>query len=100
MVAILSINKFRQDEAGLLHKFGAEFVKHNAFRAVIVVEVHRVQSSCGFSIPFYDYLGERNVLKDYFAERTEQQADGDKLRSIYCIWTVISRSSQSAVSLK
>ena len=67
----------------MLQKFGAEFVQHNAFRAVIVVEVHRVQSSCGFSIPFYDYLGERNVLKDYFAERTAQQAVGswDQSRS-------------------
>mmetsp|Transcript_31234 Transcript_31234/g.67363 ORF Transcript_31234/g.67363 Transcript_31234/m.67363 type:complete len:262 (-) Transcript_31234:43-828(-) len=64
-----------EKDDGLLQKFGAEFVKHNAFRAVIVVEVHRVQSSCGFSIPFYDYLGERNVLKDYFAERTAQQAN-------------------------
>ena len=81
---------FRQDD-GLLQKFGAEFVKHNAFRAVIVVEVHRVQSSCGFSIPFYDYLGERNVLKDYFAERTAQQAMGWD-PDLHLDLTVISRS--------
>ena len=29
---------------------------------MIVIDVHRVQSSCGFSIPFYDYVGERPVL--------------------------------------
>ena len=64
-----------KDETGLLQKFGAEFVQHNAFRAVIVVDVHRVQSSCGYSIPFYDYLGERTFLKEYFAKQTEDQVN-------------------------
>ena len=67
-----------QDEEGLLQKFGPEFVQHNAFRAVMVVEVHRVQSSCGFSIPFFEYLGERSTLKDYFAKQTEVQACAKK----------------------
>ena len=64
-----------KDETGLLQKFGAEFVQHSAFRAVIVVDVHRIQSSCGYSIPFYDYLGERNVLKEHFGKQTEDQVN-------------------------
>eukprot|EP00438_Fugacium_kawagutii_P002838 Skav214124 [mRNA] locus=scaffold1185:579122:582226:- [translate_table: standard] len=64
-----------KDDAGLLQKFGSEFVQHNAFRAVIVVDLHRVQTSCGYSIPFYEYVGERNTLKDYFGKQTLQQSN-------------------------
>jgi hypothetical protein len=31
-----------------------------ATRQIIVSDVHRVQTSCGFSVPFYDYKGERD----------------------------------------
>lgn len=30
-------------------------------RAVVVVEVHKVGTSCGYSIPFYDYKDDRSV---------------------------------------
>ena len=30
-------------------------------RAVVVVEIHKVGSSCGYSIPFYEYLKDRCV---------------------------------------
>jgi hypothetical protein len=31
-----------------------------ATRQIIVSEVHKVQTSCGFSVPYYEYLGERD----------------------------------------
>jgi len=31
-----------------------------ATRQIIVSEVHKVQTSCGFSVPYYDYAGERD----------------------------------------
>ncbi|CAJ1419602.1 unnamed protein product, partial [Effrenium voratum] len=53
--------------------FSEEFLRHPAFRAVILVEVNRVQSSCGYSIPFFEYQGEREVLKEHFGKRTREQ---------------------------
>ncbi|CAE7755958.1 ustO, partial [Symbiodinium pilosum] len=61
--------------ADLRAKFGEEFLNSNGFRAVIVIDVHRVQSSCGFSIPFFDYVGERPVLMDFWAKKTAQETD-------------------------
>jgi hypothetical protein len=34
-------------------------------RAVIVVELTRIADSCGWSIPFYEYKGERDQLRRY-----------------------------------
>lgn len=31
-----------------------------ATRQIIVADIHKVQTSCGFSIPLYEYAGERN----------------------------------------
>ncbi|CAE7401745.1 ustO [Symbiodinium natans] len=61
--------------ADLRSKFGEEFVSSHGFRAVIVIDIHRVQSSCGFSIPFYDYVGERPVLMDHWSKKTLEEVD-------------------------
>jgi hypothetical protein len=34
-------------------------------RQIFVVEIELVQKSCGMSVPFYEYLGEREQLKDW-----------------------------------
>lgn len=34
-------------------------------RQLIVVEVDSVLTSCGFAVPFFDYVGEREVLLDW-----------------------------------
>eukprot|EP00913_Durusdinium_trenchii_P019229 g18071.t1 len=58
-----------------LPNFEAEFTQHSGFRAVIVVDVHRVQGSCGFSIPIFDYVSERDILKENFAKKDNDQAN-------------------------
>jgi len=42
-------------------------------RSVITLDIERVRSSCGYSIPFLEYAGERDTLADW-AER--KGADG------------------------
>lgn len=34
-------------------------------RQIFVVDIEMVQSSCGMSVPFYEYIGEREQLKDW-----------------------------------
>ena len=34
-------------------------------RAIISVELHRIIDSCGYSIPFYEYVGERDTLSKW-----------------------------------
>jgi hypothetical protein len=34
-------------------------------RQIIVADVHKVQTSCGFSVPYYEYLGERDYMQPW-----------------------------------
>lgn len=54
---------------GLLARFGS----HPGSRAVIVVSLDRISSSCGFAVPLYDYVGERSLLDDHFGRKSPEQ---------------------------
>jgi hypothetical protein len=41
------------------------FTMHIATRQIIVSEVYTVQTSCGFSVPYYEYLGERDQAQKW-----------------------------------
>ena len=43
----------------------SNFREHLGARAIIHIEVDRIRDSCGYSIPSYDYTGERDVLKKW-----------------------------------
>ncbi len=59
-----------------------------AMRQIFIVKVSSIQTSCGMSIPYYDYKGERNDLNEwaikkgtagidaYWDERNQQSIDG------------------------
>jgi len=49
-------------------------------RAVIVLDIERVRTSCGYSIPFYEFAGERLQLQDFFEKlEVADAADDDGL---------------------
>ncbi|HRQ36857.1 MAG TPA: pyridoxamine 5'-phosphate oxidase family protein [Chloroflexota bacterium] len=57
-------------------------------RNIILMEVESVQTSCGFAVPFYEYVGERPLLTEwaenrgkdglakYWAEKNQVSIDG------------------------
>lgn len=59
-----------------------------AARQVYVLDIEKVQSSCGMSVPYYDYQGDRQELnnwfertgeagiKDYWVKKNQQSIDG------------------------
>jgi hypothetical protein len=56
-------------------------VKHNVeilpgTRSIIVVDIHQVGSSCGYSVPFYDFKEFRPVLNDLWARRQKKFKEG------------------------
>ncbi len=57
-----------------------------AQRAIIVVDVERVSDSCGWTLPFLEYAGERDTL-DRYQERkgVEYYADYDENKNAYSI---------------
>ena len=64
------------------------FTMHLATRQIIVADIHKVQTSCGFSVPLYHYLGERDHadkwaeskgaegLEKYKMEKNQASMDG------------------------
>ncbi|MGG1517737.1 pyridoxamine 5'-phosphate oxidase family protein [Paenibacillus oryzisoli] len=42
-------------------------------RQIVVIDVHEVKTSCGFSVPFYKYEGERTTLQKW----AEKQGEDD-----------------------
>ncbi len=42
------------------------FPAHMSARQIIVADIQRVSTSCGYSIPFFDYQGERETLAKYW----------------------------------
>ena len=41
-------------------------------RAFIVADIDRTSSSCGFAVPFMDYVEERTKLGDYWAPKSDE----------------------------
>lgn len=64
------------------------FAAYPGARQIIVAEIDRVQTSCGFGVPLYDYTGQRETLirwannrgpeglETYHAERNARSIDG------------------------
>lgn len=42
-------------------------------RAIIEVRAERISTSCGFAVPFYDYIGERTALAEWAQRKDETE---------------------------
>jgi hypothetical protein len=51
------------------------FQLHPGARAIIVVALDRISSSCGFAVPYFDYVGDRTMLDDNFGRRSPENID-------------------------
>ena len=46
-------------------KLKDHFINHTGARSIIKVNLTRIQDSCGYSIPLYEYKGDRDVYDKY-----------------------------------
>jgi hypothetical protein len=53
----------------------AQFDMLPGARQIIVAEIDRVQTSCGYAVPLYSYEGERDVLDKWVAAKTDAEMD-------------------------
>jgi hypothetical protein len=49
---------------------------------IILVDVHQVGTSCGFSVPFYEWKGWRNTLNEHFEKKEKKYVEGNEEESI------------------
>ena len=64
--------------ADLLVKFAPTDDVNLVVRGVVVVDVTRIADSCGFGVPLMDYVGERDQLFRWAAQRQAKDGDGWK----------------------
>ncbi|KAK4955919.1 hypothetical protein LTR10_006858 [Elasticomyces elasticus] len=55
-------------------------------RSIIMVDIHQVGSSCGFSVPFYDFKEFRPVLNNFFEKKHQKFEAGDTKESMDRYW--------------
>ena len=61
--------------------------KHNidtiaGTRSIIVVEIHQVGSSCGYSVPFFEFKDFRPVLNNYWKQKEKRFLAGKSDESV------------------
>lgn len=51
-------------------------------RTIIIVDIHQVGSSCGFSVPYYDFKDFRPILNNHFASKQKRFEEGKSEESM------------------
>ncbi|MGW5381494.1 pyridoxamine 5'-phosphate oxidase family protein [Nocardia sp. NPDC003963] len=46
---------------------------HPGVRAAVVIEVDRIADSCGYAVPYYEFVGERPVLDTHHARQPDEK---------------------------
>jgi len=55
-------------------------------RSIILVDIHQVGTSCGFSMPIYDFVKFRPTLNDFFEKRVANERAGKREDGIERYW--------------
>lgn len=71
--------------------YGAFVARHGiaaipGTRAVVRVDIHQVGTSCGFSVPKYEFVEFRNTLNEYFEKRVRSEEEGNRKDGIERYW--------------
>lgn len=51
-------------------------------RSIVLVDIHQVGTSCGFSVPFYEYKEHRNTLNEFFGKKEAKLKQGNEKESM------------------
>ncbi|ORY60501.1 pyridoxamine phosphate oxidase family protein [Pseudomassariella vexata] len=57
-------------------------------RSIVVVDIHQVGTSCGYSVPFYDFKEFRPTLNEFFEKKAKKFAEGNDKESITRFWAL------------
>ncbi|RAR05487.1 signal transduction histidine kinase [Stemphylium lycopersici] len=62
-------------------------------RSIILVNVHQCGTSCGFSVPYYDFVGHRDILDKHFLAKEKKFNEGKEEESMDRYWAFKSQLS-------
>ncbi|ETN46981.1 uncharacterized protein HMPREF1541_01171 [Cyphellophora europaea CBS 101466] len=55
-------------------------------RSIIKVDIHQVGTSCGFSVPYFDFVGHRDILNEHFRKKDARFRAGKEGESMPRYW--------------
>src|SRR5262249_36016022 len=56
-------------------EFAPRFPDYRSARQIIVADIARVQTSCGFAVPLLDYVGQRNTLLRWADAKDDEELE-------------------------
>jgi hypothetical protein len=62
-------------------------------RSIVMVDVHQCGTSCGFSVPYYDFVGHRDILNEHFRKKEKKFKEGKEEESMDRYWAYKSQLS-------
>lgn len=62
-------------------------------RTIILVDIHQVGSSCGFSVPFFEFKDWRTQLNEFFARKVERFENGESADDLPKYWALKNSAS-------
>ena len=62
-------------------------------RSIITIDVHQCATSCGFSVPYYDFKGHRDILDKHFEQKEKKYLNGNEKESMDLYWAWKSQQS-------
>jgi len=79
---------------GTVHEIGSpEYEKYIPLnqrkpgtRSVIVIDIHKVGTSCGYAVPYFEFRKHRSVLVDWATQKELKDAAGDREKGIKSYW--------------
>ncbi|KAK3986406.1 hypothetical protein QBC44DRAFT_140903 [Cladorrhinum sp. PSN332] len=66
-------------------------------RSIILVDVHQAASSCGFSVPFFEFKEWRTTLNEFFARKADRYEHGDEKESMPRYWALKNSASMDGL---
>ncbi|KAK4222032.1 hypothetical protein QBC38DRAFT_375992 [Podospora fimiseda] len=66
-------------------------------RSIILVDIHQVGSSCGFSVPFFEFKEWRTTLNEFFARKSDRYENGDEKESMPRYWALKNSASMDGL---
>jgi hypothetical protein len=65
-------------------EFAVHFTLAVGYRQIIVADIDRVQTSCGYGVPFYDYVGERDQMARWAEAKGEDGLEKYRQQNNLC----------------
>lgn len=57
------------------------FVEHPGVRSIIVADIDRTSNSCGFSVPFMDFVEDRQTLAEYWDDKDQGEITAYQIKN-------------------